>query len=39
MSAEKLLECPLCGVAERKSRWSKQGASSRMTRVSRESTA
>ena len=36
-SAEKLFEWPLCGVAERKSRCSKSGVSSRMPRVNWES--
>src|ERR1035438_5448360 len=38
-SAEKLFECPLCGVAERKRRCSKSGVSSRILLVKSESTA
>jgi hypothetical protein len=38
-SAEKLFECPLCGVALRKRRFSNRGAMSRTTFVIRESTA
>lgn len=39
MSAEKLLEWPLWGVAERNRRFSKRGANARTTRVMRESMA
>ena len=38
-SAEKLFECPLCGVAERNRRFSNRGVMSRMTFVIRESSA